>query len=148
MGSPMLMRLPHSKRATFYANPLARFAGPKQIIAVSVLRALAVAIRTKIGKRAFSRFVAQARRIKSEPRSRQCRRGKLSLNSHGVGPRRMFHAPILKQPSDKQATSGHKRTNSELRLASAFNKRSGAGQWPLKIPKICWPVKGRELRPH
>jgi hypothetical protein len=41
-------------------DPLTRFAGPAQTIAASVPRALTAAIRAKIGKREFSRFVAQA----------------------------------------------------------------------------------------
>jgi hypothetical protein len=41
-------------------DPLTRFAGPAQTIAASVPRALTVAIRAKIGKREFSRFVGQA----------------------------------------------------------------------------------------
>jgi hypothetical protein len=42
------------------ADPLARFSGPAQTIAASVPRALTVAIRAKVGKREFSRFVARA----------------------------------------------------------------------------------------
>lgn len=41
-------------------DPLARFAGPAQTIAASVPRALTIAIRAKIGKREFSRFVGRA----------------------------------------------------------------------------------------
>jgi hypothetical protein len=39
---------------------LSRFAGPSKTIAASVPRSLTKAIRTKIGKRGFSRFVGQA----------------------------------------------------------------------------------------
>lgn len=39
---------------------LARFSGPSETIAASVPRALATAIRGKIGKREFSRFVGRA----------------------------------------------------------------------------------------
>ncbi len=50
------------KRSTFSADedPLARYAGPAQTVAASVPRALTVAIRAKVGKREFSRFVARA----------------------------------------------------------------------------------------
>jgi hypothetical protein len=41
-------------------DPLTRFAGPSQTIAASVPRALSIAIRAKVGKREFSRFVGQA----------------------------------------------------------------------------------------
>jgi hypothetical protein len=41
-------------------DPLTRFPGPAQTIAASVPRALTIAIRAKIGKREFSRFVGQA----------------------------------------------------------------------------------------
>jgi hypothetical protein len=56
------MKAPRSKRPILRAgdDPLTRFAGPSQTIAASVPRALTVAIRAKIGKREFSRFVGQA----------------------------------------------------------------------------------------
>ena len=56
------MKTPRRKRPIVRANndPLSRFAGPSQTIAASVPRALAGAIRAKIGKREFSRFVGQA----------------------------------------------------------------------------------------
>src|ERR1700677_2961487 len=56
------MKTPRSKRPIFRADddPLTRFAGPAQTIAASVPRALTVAIRAKIGKREFSRFVGRA----------------------------------------------------------------------------------------
>ena len=56
------MKAPRSKRPIFRADndPLTRFAGPAQTIAASVPRALTAAIRAKIGKREFSRFVGQA----------------------------------------------------------------------------------------
>jgi hypothetical protein len=41
-------------------DPLARFAGPVQTIAASVPRSLTAAIRARIGKREFSRFVGRA----------------------------------------------------------------------------------------
>ncbi len=41
-------------------DPLAQFVGPAQTIAASVPRALNAAIRARIGKRGFSRFVGQA----------------------------------------------------------------------------------------
>jgi hypothetical protein len=58
----LAMKTPRSKRPIFRADddPLTRFAGPAQTIAASVPRALTVAIRAKIGKREFSRFVGQA----------------------------------------------------------------------------------------
>jgi hypothetical protein len=57
-----VMKTPRRQRPIFRADddPLARFAGPAKTIAASVPRALTVAIRAKIGKREFSRFVAQA----------------------------------------------------------------------------------------
>ncbi|MGC2033368.1 MAG: hypothetical protein WA642_25355 [Steroidobacteraceae bacterium] len=56
------MRTPRSKVSMFRADddPLARFAGPSQTVAASVPRALTTAIRAKVGKREFSRFVARA----------------------------------------------------------------------------------------
>ncbi len=56
------MRTARSKNSIFSADddPLARFAGPAQTVAASVPRALTVAIRAKVGKREFSRFVARA----------------------------------------------------------------------------------------
>jgi hypothetical protein len=56
------MKTPRSKRSMVRTNddPLARFAGPAQTIAASVPRALTAAIRAKIGKREFSRFVGRA----------------------------------------------------------------------------------------
>jgi hypothetical protein len=39
---------------------LTRFAGPSETVAASVPRALAAAIRAKVGKREFSRFVGRA----------------------------------------------------------------------------------------
>jgi hypothetical protein len=55
------MRSP-SKRSRYRADedPLARFAGPSQTIAASVPRALTAAIRARVGKREFSRFVGRA----------------------------------------------------------------------------------------
>jgi hypothetical protein len=41
-------------------DPLARFAGPAETVAASVPRALTAAIRAKVGKREFSRFVGRA----------------------------------------------------------------------------------------
>jgi hypothetical protein len=41
-------------------DPLSRFAGPAETVAASVPRALTVAIRAKVGKREFSRFVGRA----------------------------------------------------------------------------------------
>jgi hypothetical protein len=56
------MRTPRSKVSIFRADddPLTRFAGPAQTVAASVPRALTAAIRAKVGKREFSRFVARA----------------------------------------------------------------------------------------
>jgi hypothetical protein len=56
------MRTTRTKRSILRAedDPLARFAGPAQTIAASVPRALTAAIRSKIGKREFSRFVGRA----------------------------------------------------------------------------------------
>jgi len=56
------MKSPRAKRPAFRSDddPLSRFAGPAQTIAASVPRALTVAIRAKIGKREFSRFVGRA----------------------------------------------------------------------------------------
>jgi hypothetical protein len=56
------MRTPATKRSGYRADedPLARYAGPAQTIAASVPRALTAAIRAKIGKREFSRFVGRA----------------------------------------------------------------------------------------
>jgi hypothetical protein len=42
------------------ADAVTRFAGPSETIAASVPRSLTVAIRARIGKREFSRFVGQA----------------------------------------------------------------------------------------
>src|SRR5271168_3151991 len=58
----LAMKSPRSKRSIVRANddPLARFAGPAQTIAASVPRALTAAIRAKIDKREFSRFVGRA----------------------------------------------------------------------------------------
>jgi hypothetical protein len=55
-------KAPRSERSILRSDddPLIRFAGPAQTIAASVPRALTVAIRAKIGKRGFSRFVGQA----------------------------------------------------------------------------------------
>jgi hypothetical protein len=41
-------------------DPLTRFAGPAETVAASVPRALTAAIRAKVGKREFSRFVGRA----------------------------------------------------------------------------------------
>jgi hypothetical protein len=41
-------------------DPLTRYAGPSETVAASVPRALTVAIRAKVGKREFSRFVGRA----------------------------------------------------------------------------------------
>jgi len=41
-------------------DPIMRFAGPVQTVAASVPRALTEAVRAKVGKREFSRFVARA----------------------------------------------------------------------------------------
>ena len=41
-------------------DPLTRFAGPSQTVAASVPRSLTAAIRAKVGKREFSRFVGRA----------------------------------------------------------------------------------------
>ena len=41
-------------------DPLTRFAGPSETVAASVPRALTAAIRAKVGKREFSRFVGRA----------------------------------------------------------------------------------------
>jgi hypothetical protein len=41
-------------------DPLTRFAGPSETVAASVPRALTAAIRAKVGKRQFSRFVGRA----------------------------------------------------------------------------------------
>ena len=41
-------------------DPLNRFAGPAETVAASVPRALTAAIRAKVGKREFSRFVGRA----------------------------------------------------------------------------------------
>jgi hypothetical protein len=56
------VRNPRNKSSIFSAadDPLTRFAGPAQTVAASVPRALTVAIRAKVGKREFSRFVARA----------------------------------------------------------------------------------------
>jgi len=56
------MRTRRDKRSTVRSDddPLTRFAGPSQTIAASVPRALAAAIRERIGKREFSRFVGRA----------------------------------------------------------------------------------------
>jgi hypothetical protein len=56
------MRSPRSKSSHFRADddPLTRFAGPAETVAASVPRALTVAIRAKVGKREFSRFVGRA----------------------------------------------------------------------------------------
>ncbi len=56
------MKAPRRKRriTPVEDDPLTRFAGPAQTIAASVPRALTAAIRAKIGKREFSRFVGQA----------------------------------------------------------------------------------------
>jgi hypothetical protein len=56
------VKTPRNKRSIARASddPLARFAGPAQTIAASVPRALTAAIRAKIGKREFSRFVGRA----------------------------------------------------------------------------------------
>jgi hypothetical protein len=56
------MRSPRGKSSLFRADddPLARFAGPSETVAASVPRALTAAIRAKVGKREFSRFVGRA----------------------------------------------------------------------------------------
>jgi hypothetical protein len=56
------MRSPRSKSPPLSADddPLARFAGPAETVAASVPRALTAAIRAKVGKREFSRFVGRA----------------------------------------------------------------------------------------
>jgi hypothetical protein len=56
------MKHPSNKPAFFHADddPLARFSGPSETVAASVPRALTAAIRAKVGKRQFSRFVARA----------------------------------------------------------------------------------------
>jgi len=56
------MKAARSKRPRFPAeyDPLSRFPGPADTIAASVPRSLTKAIRAKIGKRGFSRFVGQA----------------------------------------------------------------------------------------
>jgi hypothetical protein len=56
------MKAARGKRRSFPAeyDPLSRFAGPSKTIAASVPRSLTKAIRAKIGKRGFSRFVGQA----------------------------------------------------------------------------------------
>ena len=41
-------------------DPLARFTGPSQTVAASVPRSLTAAIRVRVGKREFSRFVGRA----------------------------------------------------------------------------------------
>jgi hypothetical protein len=41
-------------------DPLTHFAGPSETVAASVPRALTAAIRAKVGKREFSRFVGRA----------------------------------------------------------------------------------------
>lgn len=41
-------------------DPLTRYTGPSETVAASVPRALAAAIRAKVGKREFSRFVGRA----------------------------------------------------------------------------------------
>ena len=41
-------------------DPLTRYAGPSETVAASVPRALTAAIRAKVGKREFSRFVGRA----------------------------------------------------------------------------------------
>jgi hypothetical protein len=59
MKSP---RNPRSKGALLDEpdDPLARFAGPAETVAASIPRTLRAAIRTKVGKREFSRFVGRA----------------------------------------------------------------------------------------
>jgi hypothetical protein len=52
------------KRPSIYRpdddDPLTRYAGPSETVAASVPRALTAAIRAKVGKREFSRFVGRA----------------------------------------------------------------------------------------
>ena len=56
------MRSPLRRSPLFLADddPLTRFAGPAETVAASVPRALTAAIRAKVGKREFSRFVGRA----------------------------------------------------------------------------------------
>jgi len=54
------MRSPRSKSSLPDDDPLTRFAGPAETVAASVPRALTAAIRAKVGKREFSRFVGRA----------------------------------------------------------------------------------------
>jgi hypothetical protein len=56
------MRSSRSKSSLLRADddPLTRFAGPAETVAASVPRALTAAIRAKVGKREFSRFVGRA----------------------------------------------------------------------------------------
>jgi hypothetical protein len=57
-----LMKSPRAKPTPFRADddPLTRFAGPAETVAASVPGTLAAAIRAKVGKREFSRFVGRA----------------------------------------------------------------------------------------
>jgi hypothetical protein len=56
------MERPRKRRSVSRADddPLTRYAGPSETVAASVPRALTVAIRAKVGKREFSRFVGRA----------------------------------------------------------------------------------------
>ena len=56
------MKRPSNKLSFSRADddPLTRFAGPSETVAASVPRALTAAIRAKVGKREFSRFVGRA----------------------------------------------------------------------------------------
>jgi hypothetical protein len=56
------MKRPSTKPSFSRADddPLTRFAGPSETVAASVPRALTAAIRAKVGKREFSRFVGRA----------------------------------------------------------------------------------------
>jgi hypothetical protein len=58
----MRVKSPSSQGSPFEAtdDPLARFAGPAETVAASIPRALRAAIRAKVGKREFSRFVGRA----------------------------------------------------------------------------------------
>jgi hypothetical protein len=58
----LFMGTPRSKGSILRTDddPTTRFAGPVQTVAASVPRALTEAVRAKVGKREFSRFVARA----------------------------------------------------------------------------------------
>jgi len=58
LGMERPRKRPSISRA--HDDPLTRYAGPSETVAASVPRALTAAIRAKVGKREFSRFVGRA----------------------------------------------------------------------------------------